>query len=171
MEENIKTPPHSAEAERGVLGSILLDAETGDDVRVLDICQSQGITPEAFFEPRHRLLYETLTAMSAAGLPIELSPAWLVSQEDQNPYNIRTREIIREFEPLNIPLGSGNVVFPSGNALKYLHEYFDENVSPSSPYEEDPRDIRSLSFSPDGDVLNGNIYKTDILEIIRTYRP
>ena len=56
MEENIKTPPHSAEAERGVLGSILLDAETGDDVRVLDICQSRGITPETFFDPRHRLL-------------------------------------------------------------------------------------------------------------------
>ena len=63
MEENIKTPPHSAEAERGVLGSILLDAETGDDVRVLDICQSRGITHETFFDPRHRLLYETLTAM------------------------------------------------------------------------------------------------------------
>ena len=71
MEENIKTPPHSAEAERGVLGSILLDAETGDDVRVLDICQSRGITPETFFDPRHKLLYETLTAMSAAGLPID----------------------------------------------------------------------------------------------------
>ena len=71
MEENIKTPPHSAEAERGVLGSILLDTETGDDARVLDLCQSRGITPESFFVPRHRLLYETLTAMSAAGLPID----------------------------------------------------------------------------------------------------
>lgn len=71
MQENLKTPPHSAEAERGVLGSILLDTETGDDARVLDICQSRGITPESFFEPRHRLLYETLIAMSAAGLPID----------------------------------------------------------------------------------------------------
>ncbi len=70
-DEAIKTPPHSAEAERGVLGAILLDSETGDDSRVLDICQSRGIVPESFFLPRHRKLYETLIAMSAAGLPID----------------------------------------------------------------------------------------------------
>ena len=106
-----------------------------------------------------------------AGIPIRLSPAWLVSPEDDNPYNIRTREIIGAFDPLRIPASAGNVIFPSGNALKYLREYFDENVVPSSPYDEDPRDIRSISFSANGDVLNGNVYKTDILEIISTYRP
>ena len=106
-----------------------------------------------------------------SGLPVRLSPAWLVSQEDHNPYNIRTREILREFEPLQIPVGPGNVIFPCGNALKYLREYFDENVVESSPYDDDPRDIRAISFSPNGDVLNGNVYKTDILEIMRSYRP
>ncbi len=108
---------------------------------------------------------------SAAGLPIRLQTAWLVSPEDNNPYNIRTREIIKAFAPLQIPYGSGDVIFPSGNALKYLREYFDKNVVPSSPYDEDPRDVRTISFEPNGDVLNGNIYETDILEIIRTYRP
>ncbi len=106
-----------------------------------------------------------------AGIPIRLSPAWLVSPEDNNPYNIRTREVIREFEALTIPVGPGNVVFPSGNALKYLREYFDENTETSSPYEDDPEDMRAISFSPNGDVLKGNVYKTDILEIMRTYRP
>ena len=106
-----------------------------------------------------------------SGIPVRLSPAWLVSREDQNPYNIRTREILREFESLKISVGPGNVIFPAGNALKYLREYFDGNVEESSPYEEDPRDIRSISFSPNGDVLNGNVYETDILEIIRTYQP
>lgn len=28
-----------------------------------------------------------------------------------------------------------------------------------------------ISFNANGDVLNGNVYKTDVLEIIRTYRP
>lgn len=106
-----------------------------------------------------------------AGIPVRLSPAWLVSREDNNPYNLRTREIIREFEPLGIPVGPGNVIFPSGNALKYLREYFGENVVESSPYYEDPEDVRSISFEANGDVLNGNIYKTDILEIMRTYHP
>ena len=106
-----------------------------------------------------------------AGIPIKLQPAWLVSAEDHNPYNEKTKEIIRTFEPLHIPLNQGNVIFPSGNALKYLREYFDDNVTPFSPYEEDPKDVKTISFDANGDVLNGNVYKTDILEIIRTYRP
>ena len=106
-----------------------------------------------------------------SGIPIKLQPAWLVSPEDQNPYNEKTKEIIRAFEPLHIPLNHGNVIFPSGNALKYLREYFDDSIAPFSPYEEDPEDIRTISFGANGDVLNGNVYQTDILEIIRTYRP
>ena len=105
------------------------------------------------------------------GIPVRLSPAWLVSREDGNPYNVKTREVISKFDPQKITVCPGNVVFPGGNALKYLREYFDENVTPSSPYYEDPRDVRTLSFEPDGGVLDGNAYKTDIMEIIRTYRP
>ena len=105
------------------------------------------------------------------GVPVRLSPAWLVSAEDENPYNVRTREILRAFAPLKLPVGEGNVIFPSGNALKYLSEYFDEGAAESSPYYEDPADVRALSFSQNGDVLNGNVYKTDILDIIRDYRP
>ncbi len=105
------------------------------------------------------------------GIPIKLQPAWLVSAEAHNAYNEKTKEIIRAFESLRIPLNQGNVIFPSGNALKYLREYFDDNSVPFSPYEEDPKDIKTISFDADGDVLNGNIYETDILEIIRTYRP
>ncbi len=105
-----------------------------------------------------------------AGIPIRLQPAWLVSPEDANLYNDRTREIIREFDPLHISLNQGNVIFPSGNALKYLREYFDEKAA-ANPYEEDPRDVRTISFDPDGGVLNGNIYQTDILEIMEKYKP
>lgn len=103
-------------------------------------------------------------------ISINLSPAWLVSEDDNNPYNVKTREIIKEFDYLNIPVGSGNVIFPSGNALKYLREYFDENVEYSSPYDEDPRDIRTISFSPNGDALNGNIYQKGILDILNEYQ-
>lgn len=105
-----------------------------------------------------------------AGIPVKLQPAWLVSIQDKNRYNMKTKEIIRAFDQLHIPLNQGNVVFPSGNALKYLREYFDENVAQVSPYEENPEDIKTISFNANGDVLNGNVYKTDILEIIRNYR-
>lgn len=106
-----------------------------------------------------------------SGIPIKLQPAWLVGADDDNPYNNRTRELIKKFEHLNIPLNGGNVIFPSGNALKYLSEYFENGSVPVSPYEQDPKDVRTVSFSPSGEVLNGNIYEKDILEIIRDYRP
>ncbi|MBQ9766321.1 MAG: radical SAM protein [Lachnospiraceae bacterium] len=104
-------------------------------------------------------------------ISIKLSPAWLVSEDDNNLYNVRTREIIKEFDYLNIPVGSGNIIFPRGNALKYLGEYFDENTEYSSPYDEDSNDIRTISFSPNGDVLNGNVYQKDILDILNEYQP
>jgi replicative DNA helicase len=71
MEENIKTPPHSIEAERGVLGSILLDAQAGEDLRVLDLCLMHGIEPESFYDPRNRMLYETMLEMSQAVMPMD----------------------------------------------------------------------------------------------------
>ena len=120
--------------------------------------------------PLEPVLYFAECALRA-GIPVRLQPAWLVSPEDENPYNRRTRAVLRAFDSLRIPLGSGNVVFPSGNALKYLREYFPDDAVPFSPYEEDPRDLRTISFSANGDVLGGSIYHTDILEIIRTYRP
>ena len=105
------------------------------------------------------------------GVNIILSPAWLVSREDNNPYNIKTREVINEFSCYDIPVGEGNVIFPQGNAVKYLGEYFDTTKEYTNPYEENPDDIRTLSFSENGDVLDGNIYQSDIIDIIRNYKP
>ena len=104
------------------------------------------------------------------GVPVRLSPAWLVSADDDNPYNCKTREILAAFSDLDIPVGEGNIVFPAGNAKKYLAEYFGENM-PKNPYIEDPCDVRTLSFSPNGDVLDGNVYREDILTIIEKYAP
>ena len=120
--------------------------------------------------PLEPVLYFAECAVKA-GIPVWLTPSWLRSEEDNNPYNVKTRQIIAEFEPLDIPTGEGNIIFPSGNALKYLREYFDDDVTEWSAYDEDPADVRTLSFMPDGEVLDGNVYKTDILQIIRDYKP
>ena len=103
-------------------------------------------------------------------IPIRLQPAWLVSAEDDNLYNRKTREILSRFAHMNIPVSEGNVIFPEGNALKYLAEYF-EDVRPENPYVDDPRDVRCLSFDPNGEVLGGNVYRQDIMEIIENYYP
>lgn len=104
------------------------------------------------------------------GIPLRLQPAWLVSEEDDNPYNRITREILDAFSDLKIPVGSGNVIFPEGNARKYLAEYLKEKRV-ENPYLEDPRDVRCLSVSENGDVLSGNVLRRDILEIVRDYAP
>lgn len=104
------------------------------------------------------------------GIHISLQPAWLVSRDDNNRYNKKTREILHSFSDLNIPIGEGNVIFPEGNAKKYLSDYFSDS-QPENPYVEDPLDVKCLSFSPDGDVLNGNVYRQGISEIILNYRP
>ena len=103
-------------------------------------------------------------------IPIRLQPAWLVKKEDDNPYNVRTREILDAFGELGITENEGNIIFPEGNARKYLAEYFTDSI-PQNPYVEDPRDVRCISFSPNGDVLGGNVYKNDIMEIIDNYLP
>lgn len=54
--------PVSEEAERGVLGSALLDPE-----RVLDLAVERGLSPEAFYIPAHRLLFETMLEMHREG--------------------------------------------------------------------------------------------------------
>lgn len=110
------------------------------------------------------------TEANKCGIPIRLSPAWLVSATDDNPYNRKTREILDSFADLELPVGEGNVIFPEGNALKYLAEYFTDE-HPDNPYLEDPRDMRCVSFSPNGDVLGGNVYECDVIEILKNYVP
>ena len=103
-------------------------------------------------------------------IPIKISPAWLVSKTAENIYNTKTREILEEFNSMGISAGSGNIIFPWGNAKKYLKEFFDSNIEYVNPYEEDPKDVRTLSVDPNGDVLGGNIYRTDIMDIINNYK-
>ena len=110
------------------------------------------------------------TEAKKCGIPIRLQPAWLVSATNDNPYNRKTREILNSFVDMDITANEGNIIFPEGNALKYLAEYFTDSL-PENPYVEDPRDVRCVSFSPNGDVLGGNVYRKDIMEIIRDYKP
>ena len=110
-------------------------------------------------------------AVKAAGIPLRAHPAWLINEETENPYNRRTREILKEFQIIGIESSDGNDIFPGGNALKYLSEFFDVEKEYVSPYAEDPRDVQSISISPNGDVLGSNIYQADILDIIKKYIP
>ena len=111
----------------------------------------------------HRTLQALLQGRAA-------STCVLVSTTDSNPYNIKTREILGSFADMELPVGEGKVIFPKGNALKYFAEYFTDEF-PENPYAEDLLDVRCVSFDPNGDVLGGNVYERDIMEIIKDYVP
>ena len=109
-------------------------------------------------------------ALQTHNVPIKLQPAWLVSVKDNNPYNIKTRQILDSFCDMNIPINDGNIIFPAGDAKIYLSEYF-KNDTPLNPYVDDPYDVKCISFSPNGDVLDSNVYLHDVMHIINCYHP
>lgn len=110
-------------------------------------------------------------AVMRVGIPLRVQPAWLVSPESDNPYNIRTRELISEFKEMGIDENEGNIIFPARNALKYLGEYLQPKEENKNPYWENPRDVHAVCFSANGDILGRNVYKKDIMKILAGYRP
>ncbi|MBQ2803719.1 MAG: hypothetical protein IJF07_07460 [Lachnospiraceae bacterium] len=114
---------------------------------------------------------EFAAEIKAQGVRLQTQPAWLVSKEHDNPFNLRTHELLAEFAIMGIAQADGNVIIPTGNAQKYLSEYYDMSIEYSSPYEENPSDIHAISIEPNGEVLGDNIYKKGILEILKQYAP
>ena len=57
----LRIPPHSEEAERGVLGSILLDPASA-----IDKCLAKRLGSDSFYDRRHQALFEQMVDMSQA---------------------------------------------------------------------------------------------------------
>ncbi len=119
--------------------------------------------------------YNMESLMTFGGEPLlyadqvfKIHTAWLVDADNVNPYNQRTKEILAEFEQMGIAASKGNNIFPRGNALKYLSEYFDMSREYVNPYDQDPEDVRAICVNANGDidVLAGNVYREDILDMI-----
>ncbi len=72
-----QAPPHSPEAERAVLGGVLLLPE------VLGRVQALGLLAEHFFVPGNAVLWEAMTALGAAEQPIDSITLrdWLVGSK------------------------------------------------------------------------------------------
>lgn len=62
-----RIPPYSEEAERGVLGSILLDS-----IRAFDLAIESQIVTESFYVPAHRTIYEAMQKMQQQGRAIDI---------------------------------------------------------------------------------------------------
>lgn len=62
-----RLPPNSAEAERGVLGCIMLSPLEG-----LEYCASFNVQPETFFDLRNRTIYQGMVRLCMAGKPLDI---------------------------------------------------------------------------------------------------
>jgi MoaA/NifB/PqqE/SkfB family radical SAM enzyme len=119
----------------------------------------------------------------ASGVPnIRLQPAWVVDEHNDNPFNKKTKEILRRFEDLDIAVAKGNNIFMAGNAVTHLAQYYDKptldmaDSCGSMPYTEPLTGITSLSIVPNGNVMIcgfviGNIYRQSMEEIVSQYDP
>ena len=63
--EQLRVPPHSLEAEQSVLGGLLLDNETWDNVSVAVVAQD-------FYSRSHRIIFETVARLIELGDPVDL---------------------------------------------------------------------------------------------------
>lgn len=118
--------------------------------------------------------------------PIEVikwSPCWVGSEKDNNPYNVKTRQILKELESLALEIGNGNVVHPEGGALENLEKYlpskqaFPKGKCGEIPYTDPLDSIKSISIEPNGDVvvckgfIIGNANEKSIVDIVSNYNP
>ena len=63
---SLRTPPHSIEAEESRLACCLIDS--GD---TLTLARTSGVTAESFYEPAHRVVFESLCSMELSARPID----------------------------------------------------------------------------------------------------
>ncbi len=153
----------------------LRDSGVNSILLSVDVFHAEHIPPED--------VYPFAEAVKNAGFGnFRLHPAWVKTSDDPNEYNRRTKEALAYFDNLGISHSSGNVIFPAGNAVKYLSEYYERKpvdldfMCGEAIYTEPLDDAHSISLNPNGDVVIcsftiGNVYKDDILDIIERYEP
>jgi replicative DNA helicase len=76
----LRKPPHSAEAEQGVLGALLLDNQAFE--RVADL-----LRPEDFYFQDHRAIYATVCALVAANKPADVITVYEAGGHDVSLLN------------------------------------------------------------------------------------
>ncbi|MFO7277525.1 MAG: replicative DNA helicase [Pseudomonadota bacterium] len=62
---DVRTPPHSVEAEQAVLGGLMLDASAWDNV-------ADVLRAEDFYRPDHRLIFNAIGALAQEGKPVDV---------------------------------------------------------------------------------------------------
>lgn len=98
-----------------------------------------------------------ISSISEMGFPkVELHPCWYQSADANNLYDNSTRAYLHKLEKYNIPVSSGNKLFPAGRAIESFPDLFIPLTSIKEidcgllPYTERPDKIESIGISPEG---------------------
>lgn len=111
-----------------------------------------------------------------------LQPTWVVDENDDNKYNRETKKCLALFDGLGIDRNEGDAIFPEGNAVKNLGEFFEKKPLDMSfkcgdaLYSTELDNLDEIMIDCNGDVIPcnfaiGNIYKDDVLNILKEYDP
>lgn len=161
-----------AETERAVWG--LNRAGVTDILLSVDVFHQETIPLE--------VVLEFAGMVVRYGIPIKVHPAWLVHKEHNNRFNETTKELLTGFINMGIPVSSGNNITPTGNAIKYLNEFYSD-VKPNMnfkcgeiKYTPNLDRVDTVTIGPGGEVLIcgikiGNIFERDIINILNDYNP
>jgi MoaA/NifB/PqqE/SkfB family radical SAM enzyme len=114
---------------------------------------------------------------------VEWNPCWVVSKDDDNKHNRRTRAILQKLRTAHVVEGEGNNLQPEGRALTSLTEFLPPRTPVPRgrcgdiPYTEELDSVRTISIEPDGRVAVcknfhiGNAFESDIIDILDNYDP
>ena len=101
---NPRIPPQSDDAEKSVLGAILIDKEA-----IIDVAES--LKAEMFYTTRHEMVYAAIVALYEARDPIDVVT---VSEKLKHDKNLKTVGGMAYLSDLT------NFVPSSANVIKYL---------------------------------------------------
>jgi len=114
---------------------------------------------------------------------IAWNPCWVISQDNDNTYNRKTKSILKELKDLPVSLSKGNILESKGLALMNLREFLPKRERMpigkcgDMPYTEPLDSVTSISVEPDGritvcnDFHIGDASKNNILDILENYNP
>lgn len=166
----------SSEAEFRRVAFKLADSGVTDIAISVD-CFHQEHIPLAVVEQNVKSLVDAGIAR------LGWNPCWVVSKEHENPWNRRTKAILRTLAHLPVPESYGNSVEPAGNALISLGDFMPSKTpAPTGSCEDMPYAgrldrVSSISVEPDGSIavckefVIGNAGQSDIVEMLRSYDP
>jgi hypothetical protein len=152
------------------------------DSGVNDVC----ISVDGFHQEHIPLevVERNVRALVDAGIEkVRWNPCWVVSREDDNSWNRRTRAVLGALAHLSVIEDDGNVVQPEGHARTRLHEFmppkgaFLDGSCGDMPYTGRLDEVSSITLEPDGGIsicpeyIIGNAAQRDIVETLRDYDP